>query len=59
MNEKMKELLDFVCVDPEQITADGMTAADILEYLGCTVDVDGEILDADENPTGIWYDEIK
>ena len=58
MNEKMLELLDFVCVDPEQLQT-GMTTDDILEHLGCTVDVDGEILDADENPTGIWYDEIK
>ena len=54
----MLELLDFVCVDPEQLQT-GMTTDDILEHLGCTVDVDGEILDADENPTGIWYDEIK
>lgn len=58
MNKKLLELLDFVCVDPEQLQT-GVTADDILEYLGCTVDVDGEILDADENPTGIWYEQIK
>ena len=59
MNEKITELIHAVCMEHELAIMNRMTPDEVMEHLGCTVDVDGEILDADENPTGIWYDEIK
>lgn len=58
MNEKLKELIYVVCMEDELEVMSRMTPDEVMEFLGCTVDVEGEILDADENPTGIWYDEI-
>lgn len=59
MNEKLKELIFVVCMEDELEVMTKMTSDEVIDHLGCTVDVEGEILDADENPTGIWYDEIK
>ena len=59
MNEKLKELIFVVCMEDELEVMTRLTPDEILDHLGCAVDLDGEILDADENPTGIWYDEIK
>ncbi len=59
MNEKLKELIYVVCMEDELEVMSRMTPDEVMEYLGCTVDGEGEILDADENPTGIWYAEIK
>lgn len=58
MNEKLKELIFVVCMEHELTIMESMTPCEILDHLGCTVDDDWQILDADENPTGIWYDEI-
>lgn len=58
MSPRIIDLIYTVCMEDDLTKMNGMTPDEILDHLGCTVDDDGEILDADENPTGIWYDEI-
>ena len=56
-NEKLNELLNILGVD--MVTNRSMTTDEILECIGCTVDDEGEIIDENGNPTGVWYEEIE
>ena len=54
---RMNELLDLLGVS--LVTNRSMTTDEILECIHCTVDDEGEIIDADTGkPTGIWYEEV-
>ena len=57
MNNRLNDLLNILGAD--LITNHSMTTDEILECLGCTVDDEGEIIDDNGKPTGIWYEEIE
>lgn len=57
MNEKLNELLNILGVD--LVTNHSMTTDEIIDLIGCTVDDEGEIIDSNGKPTGIWYEEIE
>lgn len=57
MNEKLNELLNILGID--LVTNRSMTTDEVLDCIGCTVDGEGEIIDGDGKPTGIWYEEIE
>lgn len=54
---RTEELLDILGID--LVTNHSMTTDELLDCLGCTVDDEGEILDSNGNPTGVWYEEIE
>lgn len=55
-NNRLDDLLKIL--DTDLITNHRMTTDEIIACLGCTVDDEGEIIDANGNYTGVWYDEI-
>lgn len=59
MNEKLRELCKIVGAEPELMQHNRMTTDEILECIHCTVDDEGEIIDENGKPTGIWYEEIE
>lgn len=58
MNERLKDLLEKLGV-PEYHLPLNSTTDEMLASLGCTVDDEGEILDEDGSPTGVWYEEVE
>ena len=57
MNNRLNDLLNILGAD--LITNHSMTTDEIIDCLGCTVDDEGEIIDENDNCTGVWYEEIE
>lgn len=56
MNDRLFDLLNILGTD--LIIDHRMSTDEIISFLGCTVDDDGEIIDCDGIGTGVFFDEI-
>lgn len=58
MNEKMKEFAKAMLNGEELITNRSWTADELINWFDCTVNDEGEIIAANGNKTGWWYEDI-